>query len=140
MALDELGRRRWQKPKKRLVFGKDTVPKTQLSVFDQSERQKQQAMEATYRQANTLWRKAFTDRLWHLARTKPYLTSEEIVVWLNNQGIVTGENRAAGSIMQSAARAHLIEHHDWIDSRRPECHGCPVRQWKSLIYNKGGRK
>jgi hypothetical protein len=142
MGLDELGRRRWQKPRKRLVFGKDTVPKSQSSLFDVAERKKQEGMEAAYRHAVTPWRQAFMDRLREVAQSQQYLTSEEIVVWLENKGIVTGENRAAGSLMQAAARTGMIVHDSWRDSRRPECHKAPVRQWKSLIYKeeKNGKR
>lgn len=122
---------RWKKSKKP-TFGQIPQP----SIFDvpvQAERQKIEGMEAAYNHADSEWKRAATAYLHELIGTKQFVTSEEVVLYLNSKGIVTGENRAMGAIMSAFARAGLIRSTGrFTESRRPECHKSPVRIWESI--------
>lgn len=123
---------RWKKPKKP-VFGQHN--KSQSTIFDIAEKRKNEGMEAAYRGADTEWKRAATECLQRMIATQEFVTSEDVVLELNNRGIVTGENRAMGTIMRSFARAGLIEPAErFTVSRRPECHKSPVRVWRSKKF------
>jgi hypothetical protein len=111
------------------------MPKSQQSIFDIAERKKTEGMEAAYRHADTRWKQAAVEYLKHLVETQKYITSEQVVMHLNGQGIVTGENRAIGSIMKAFERTGTITSTGrFAESVRPECHKSPVRIWQSNIY------
>lgn len=123
---------RWKKLKKP-IFGQ--VDKSQSTIFDIAEKKKTEGMEAAYRGADTEWKKAAAECLQRLIKTNEFMTSEDVVLELNQRGIVTGENRAMGAIMLSFARAGLIESTgNFTTSRRPECHKSPVRIWRSKKF------
>lgn len=120
---------RWKRPKPK--------PANQASIFDQAEQAKHEGMEVSYRNAGTAWKRAAADRVRSLAKRRKYFTADDVIEWLDNNGIVTGENRALGAIMQSASRMGLIKHtNEFRRCRRPGRHGGTVAVWESMIYGK----
>lgn len=106
----------------------------QLSTYDQIERLKQEGIEAVYRNADTTWKRAAAAQLMSVAKQKRNFTSDDILIPLEQQGIVTKDNRAIAAILQSAARMNLIKATDkFIRCRRKSRHGAPVMVWESLM-------
>ena len=109
----------------------------QASLFDQAEQRKQEGIELVYRHANNAWKKAASEQLLSVAQSKNHFTSDDILIPLERQGIVTGDNRAIAAILQAAARMHLITATEtFIRCRRKSRHGAPIMMWKSNILNK----
>ena len=113
----------------------------QNSIFDQAERQKQEGIEVSYRNAESVWKKAATARLRWLAENCQEFTSDQVVIYLDEQGITTGNNSALGAIFQAAARMGLIQPTGYYkESTRPKRHQAPVRIWRSNVFKpKGGK-
>lgn len=110
---------------------------TQLSVFDITEKKKQEGIELVYRHADTDWKRAAADQLFKVASSQRYFTSDDILIPLEARGIVTGDNRAIAAILQSAARMNLIKSTDrFVRCRRPSRHGAPIMQWESQLIIK----
>ena len=109
----------------------------QASLFDQAEQRKQEGIELVYRHANNAWKKAASEQLLSVAQSKNHFTSDDILIPLERQGIVTGDNRAIAAIFQAAARMHLITATErFVRCRRKSRHGAPIMMWKSNILNK----
>lgn len=107
----------------------------QLTIYDQAERIKQQGMEAAYQYADVDWRRIASEAVRECALTMPEFTPDDVWEIIFKSGITTHENRAFGSIMQSAARAGMIKKTGrYIESRRKNQHKAPLTQWMSLIY------
>lgn len=114
----------------KLKFG-DRAPK-QKSVFDQAEQKKQQGIEVSFRNASSVWKDAATKRIQYLVKHRREFTSDDVVIYLDNQGIVTGNNSALGAIFQAFSRAGLIQDTGrFKESVRPSRHKAPVRIWIS---------
>lgn len=106
----------------------------QLSIYDQTERLKQEGIEVVYRNADTVWKRAAAETLMKVARQKRNFTSDDILIPLEAKGIITKDNRAIAAILQSAARMNLIKATDkFIRCRRKSRHGAPIMVWESLI-------
>lgn len=104
-----------------------------MSIFDQAERAKQQGIEASYQHAPSIWKKAASDALMALAKSKPEFTTDELWDLLAEQGVHTGEPRALGAIMQSAHRSGMIKSTGkYVASYRR--HKAPIILWQSNIY------
>lgn len=127
---------RWKRPK--VQFG-DKIVTGQKTIFDQAEQAKQQGMEVSYRNADSVWKKAARDRIKHLAENTSQFTADDVIDYLDQQGIVTNNNSALGAIFQAFARAGIISSTDLFKvSRRPSRHQAPIRVWQSNLV-KGGR-
>lgn len=106
----------------------------QTSIFDQIERKKQEGIELVFRNADTHWKRQAAAKLFEVAKTKKRFTSDDILIPLEEAGIVTKDNRAIAAILQSAARMNLIMATEtFIRCRRKSRHGAPVMMWKSLM-------
>lgn len=106
----------------------------QKSFFDLGRRKKHEGMELAYFNANSAWKEAAANRLVWLAHNRQTFTADDIIMHLNEQGIVTGNNSALGAVMQAGARSGLIESTDhYITSKRPSRHQGPVMVWKSRL-------
>lgn len=121
-----------------------TPPKPQpmknTTIFDQAERLKQQGMEAAYQYADLDWKQIASKALRQVAETKAEFTTDDMWEIINATGVVTSENRAMGSIMQSASRAGMIKATGYfLPSKRVSKHKSPTRVWQSLIYKPQGR-
>ena len=128
---------RWAKPKPK--FGQQ-VPKQQLSVFDQAERKKQEGMEVSYRNADSIWKESAKERIRWLAANTTEFTSDDVIEYLDAKGITTSNNSALGAIFQAAARVGLIQPtSNFRESLRPSRHQAPIKVWRSNI-TKGGSK
>lgn len=103
----------------------------QMSIYDQAERAKQEGIEVVYRNANTTWKRAAADQLMKVIAKQRTFTSDDVLIPLEQQGIVTKDNRAIAAILQSAARMNLIKATDkFIRCRRKSRHGAPVMVWE----------
>lgn len=106
----------------------------QSSIFDQAEKAKQEGIELVYRHANTTWKRHATAKLMEVARTKTKFTSEDILIPLEKEGIVTKDNRAIAAILQAAQRLNLIAGTDvFVRCKRKSRHGAPIMMWRSLM-------
>lgn len=124
---------RWKRPKTKAVD--NSTDSSQASIFDLAEQNKLEGMTSAYQNANLDWKAAATKYLSYLCRTQAYVTSEDVVLYLKDEGITTHENRAMGGIMTSFANAGIIKATGrFTTSRRPECHKSPVRIWESRVY------
>lgn len=81
----------------------------QTSIYDAIERKKHEGMELSYRNSNTPWREAVNEVLRDIFQTKETFTADDIIIPLDEQGIVTSDNRALGAILTAHARAGFIE-------------------------------
>lgn len=108
---------------------------TQSSIFDAVERKKQEGIEVVYRHADTQWKRAASERLIDVINRQRRFTSDDILIYLEAKGIVTGDNRAIAAILQSAARVGLISGTDtFVRCRRPSRHGAPIMMWESNVF------
>lgn len=115
-------------------------PMKNTTIFDQAERLKQSGMEAAYQYADLDWKQIASKALRQCAETKAEFTTDDMWEIINNTGVVTSENRAMGSIMQSASRAGMIKATGYfLPSKRVSKHKSPTRVWQSLIYKPKGR-
>ena len=106
----------------------------QMSIYDQTEKAKQEGIELVFRNADTSWKKAAAKQLLAVAKKKKSFTSDDILIPLETAGIVTTDNRAIAAILQSAARMNLIKATDiFVRCKRKSRHGAPVMMWESLV-------
>lgn len=107
----------------------------QMSIYDLAERKKQEGMEVVYRNADTQWKRAAAERLRYLVENRKTFTSDDILTYLEAKGIVTGDNRAMGALMQSASRVGLIcATERFVRCKRPSRHGAPIMVWESQVF------
>ena len=87
--------------------------------------------------ANKLFVEAALQLILSIARSRVYFTSDEVWRFLITSPLV--EPRAMGAAFEKARKFGAITRtEDTTKSHRPQCHGRPIRIWKSNIY--GGRK
>lgn len=100
---------------------------TQLSIYDQ----KQRGIEVSYANTSTEWKEEAGAALQILAKLQRYITSEDIIILLEKKGLVTGNNRSLGAVMQAAQRSGLIKPTgQWKTSQLKRRHGAPLRIWE----------
>lgn len=115
---------------RKLKFG-DKPPRL-ITLFDQRERLVSEGIEASYRNANTVWKAAAAARIAYLAKRVSRFTSDDVIEFLDRRGITTGNNSALGAIFRSAQRMGMITNTgSFKESRRPQQHNAPVRVWRS---------
>ena len=113
-----------------------TLRHSNLSIFDQVEREKQQGIEASYQHANSYWKSVASDAIRTVAQTHQEFTVDDVTEVINKTGVTTGEGRAIGAIMQSASRAGMIQKTgQYRECKIPRHHGLPKAIWRSNIYN-----
>ncbi len=96
---------------------------------------KAEAMQRVDANADGNWR-ATTDSVIRMCAGRyPEFTTDNVHAALVLTGAKTHEMRALGPAMSRAARRGIIEATDrYEQSLRRECHGRPVRLWRSRIY------
>jgi hypothetical protein len=113
----------------------------QQTIFDQvdeAELAKQRGMELVYRHADSVWKRRASEVILRVASRQHELTSDDIIIPLEREGVVTGDLRALGMIMQCAARMGILQSAErWIPCRRKQRHKAPVQVWQSKIYKVG---
>lgn len=110
----------------------------QASLFDQAEQRKQEGIELVYRHADTDWKRAAAEKLFEVASRMRLFTADDILMPLEAEGIVTGDNRAIAAVFQAAARMNLIKTTDiFVTCKRKSRHHAPIRQWESNMLQKG---
>ena len=104
---------------------------TQTTVFDIADKKKQEGMEASFRNADSVWKKAANERIRDLVNRGGTFTADDVLEFLDEQGIVTHENRALGAIMQAWARAGIIKSTGMqVKCRRKKRHAGWVMLWR----------
>lgn len=93
----------------------------------------QNAIDEAYESANAKWREAAEKRLYYLAKRRKFITSDDILSYLDAKEIKTRNNSALGAIMQAAVRSGVLLPAGYRTSSRPSRHHAPVRLWKSAI-------
>lgn len=107
----------------------------QQTFYDQTEKAKQEGIELVFHNANTSWKKLAAKKLMEVANTKKLFTSDDILMPLEAEGIVTKDNRAIAAILQAASRMNLIKATGiFLTCKRRSRHYAPIRQWESLIF------
>ena len=72
-----------------------------------------------------------------VARRMDRFTTDDVWAELAADGVPGGDPKGIGPVMSKAAVDGIIERTDEdVKSRRKECHGRPVRVWKSLVCKK----
>ena len=80
--------------------------------------------------ANPDWKDEAERVIDTLAATRQHFTTDD--VWQRLGHVSTHEPRALGALMKRAASRGVIRATDgWATSTRPECHGRPIRVWRS---------
>ena len=92
------------------------------------------AAELAAKRAGEAWKRAAYGAFVGMARTKPFLTTED--VRLGCELPEPPDRRAWGSITRAAKAERLIEFFAWEASPSRICHGRPINIWKSLIWKK----
>jgi len=114
---------------------------SQNTIFDQAEKAKHDGQELVYRRASTTWKRKAAAKLHEVIQTKHHFTSEDVIIPLEREGIVTKDNRAIAAILVAFARTGLIKSTDnFIRSRRRSRHGAPIMVWESNLRVKEGSK
>jgi len=117
----------------RWAKAKQQAQTLQPSIFDQAERAKTEGMEVSYRNAGTYWQDKASEVLQELIRSNRYVTSEDVIIELENRGITTGNNKALGALMTAAKRAGQIKPTgEWTTSKLKRRHGAPLRKWETV--------
>ena len=97
---------------------------------------KEEAIARVEANANEEWKQAAYLAMYFVARQQEYLTSDDVWSGLVDGSASTHEPRAMGAILKRAAKEGIIvATDDWRVSSRPECHGRPVRVWRSLTLD-----
>lgn len=110
---------------------------TQLDIFDAAAAvAARDAALATVAAATPgAWRMSALDAIYHLARTVPAFTTDDVWELLHAQAVpAPPEARALGAIMREACSLGVIASTDgYRQSCRPQCHARPVRVWRSCL-------
>lgn len=91
------------------------------------------AIDRVEQGADPSWMDAALDALEETARREPLFSSDP--VWVRLDGVEPPEEpRAMGAVFREGRKRGWITPTKSIEnSKRPQCHGRPVRIWKSLI-------
>lgn len=96
----------------------------------------EEALARVEANADESWKQTASLVVYLVARQNEYLTSDDVWHGLEGATVSTHEPRAMGAILKRAAKDGIIAAtDDWRVSSRPECHGRPVRVWRSLTLD-----
>ncbi len=116
-------------------WGKQKRTTSNLSIFDQRERAKQEGIESSYQAADSVWKKAASAALLEVAKNNREFTTDQIWPILARQGIHTHNNVAIGAIIQAGSRSGIMQKTGMFkESTNPNNHGRPVTIWRSNLY------
>lgn len=97
------------------------------------EQTRDQGIELVHRNADTAWKRAARERLQEVIRTHETFTADDILINLEERGIVTGDTRAIAAILIAARKAGQIEATDnFTPTKRPASHKRPIRVWRVI--------
>lgn len=109
---------------------------SQRSIFDLAERKKQEGINLSYHNSDSIWKKAAGEALIAVAKQNQSFTTDEVWAYLANLGIHTGENRAIGGVIQSGIRAGVMVHTgNYRKTDRKEAHKRPISIYQSKIWS-----
>ena len=101
--------------------------------YGPAERARDEGIELVHRHADTDWKRAARQRLQEICRTHDTFTSDDLLIHLEERGIVTGDNRALAAILIGARKAGQIEATDnWVPTKRKASHRRPIRVWRVI--------
>ena len=98
---------------------------------------KEEGMEKALANADIEWKRAVERRMIFLLRNKRFFTSDDILVYLTDRGIVTHNNSAIGGLFHRYKNQGFISQAGFTISTRPSRHKAAIRLWKSNLYRKG---
>lgn len=93
----------------------------------------QHSIDEAYESANLKWKEAAEKRLYYLAKRRHFVTSDEILNYLDAKNIKTRNTSALGAIMQEAKRNGVLVPYGYQASTRKSRHQAPIRVWESTI-------
>ena len=111
----------------------------QVTLFDwqQAQAARDAALAQVAAHAEPDWREQALEAVRRTAERLAIFTVDD--VWDVGELPATRENRAVGAVMLRAARLGWIRAtHRFVPTTRVASHGCPRRQWESLIYVAAG--
>ncbi len=92
---------------------------------------------ATPKVADPRWRGLADEAVRQIVEECDEFTTDEVWTRVNLTGVSGGDPRGMGAVMDAAMTAGLIARTaKTVKSTRPECHGRPVRVWRSLARSK----
>lgn len=93
---------------------------------------KVEAIERVERNADEQWKRYTLGVIQGLAMMGGEFTTDDVWQQLEGAPVQTHEPRAMGAVIKQAAAAGFIKATDgWATSQRPECHGRPIKVWRS---------
>lgn len=97
------------------------------------------AAERAGRAADPEWMTAAAQAVETVARRLPEFTTDDVWAELSKTTAETPEGRAMGAVMRAAQKNRVaVPIKDrYKPSIRPDCHGRPVRVWRSLMVGAG---
>ncbi|MGB3684940.1 MAG: hypothetical protein WA991_03845 [Ornithinimicrobium sp.] len=99
--------------------------------YSPTEQRRDKGIELVHRNASTPWKEAARKQLQQVIETRTTFTSDNILIPLEQQGVVTGDTRALAAILIGARKAGQIEATDnFIPTKRPSRHRAPLRVWR----------
>ena len=98
------------------------------------------AIQAAEDHADDRWRLLAQQSLARFIATGRPFTTDELWAELDDLDAETHEPRALGAIIRRASRDGLITAVGYQPSTRSECHGRPIRVWRSTVacHTQGG--
>tara|TARA_B100000287_G_scaffold144271_1_gene136164 strand:+ start:2721 stop:3083 length:363 start_codon:yes stop_codon:yes gene_type:complete len=97
---------------------------------------KEKGMEQGNKNSDEDFKRVATKAIHTYAKSKEFVTANDVWDTLDTLGITTHDNRALGSLFLKAAKNKWIEKtNQTIQSNRETRHAGDVRVWRSLLYN-----
>ena len=115
-------------------------PFHQTSLFNQQPKSqgeigKQRGMEQVEKNADTEWKQAAEQAIYHYARHNHELTVNDMWAGIESLGLTTHETRGAGPVMRRCAKRGWIEKTDRVSKTTRASRNCgDVAIWRSIIY------
>jgi hypothetical protein len=111
-----------------------TSPPPNLFDYAAAQSAKAEAIARVDAHADDDWATAARRAVGWLALTQYTFTTDDVWHALEGRTEATHEPRALGAVMKRVASLGYCEPTEqWQQSSRPDCHGRPVRVWRSLF-------
>ena len=96
------------------------------------------AIQRADENANINWKTMALAVIRDVARTKPFLTADDIREVLDTKDVCTHDTSALGGVIRQAVKAgYITGTGEYKKSERPATHRRPLPLWQSLVW-KGG--
>ena len=90
-------------------------------------------IELVHKHASTPWKQAAANRILEITKSHDTFTSDEVLIPLEREGIITSDTRALAAILIAARKLGLIEATDnFVPTKRPASHRRPIRVWRVI--------